>query len=74
MNGSVLRLSRLVILNTLNTLSGVHSYVQHSVDSASKFRVFAEILECEVRIRDMAVRRGLTFSRLMTHIYVVPHR
>lgn len=60
MSGSVLRLSRLVILNTLNTLSGAHSYVQHSADSASKFRVFAEILECEVRIRDMAVRRGLT--------------
>jgi hypothetical protein len=35
MNGSVLRLSRLVNLNTLNTLPGAHSYVQHSVDSAA---------------------------------------
>jgi hypothetical protein len=53
MSCSVLRLSRLVNLNTLNKLSGVHSYVQHGVDSASTFRVFAEILEYEVRIRDI---------------------
>ena len=59
-SGSVLRLSRLVILNALNTMPGAHSYVQHSVDSASTVRVFAEILEYEVRIRDMAARRGLT--------------
>jgi hypothetical protein len=33
---------------------------QHSVDSANTSHVFAETLEREVRIRDMAVRRGLT--------------
>jgi len=60
MSGSVLRLSRIVNLNTLNMLPGAHSYVQHSADSASAFRVFAEILECEERLRDIAVRRGLT--------------
>jgi len=69
MSGSVLRLSRLVDLNTLNTLPGAHSCVQHSADSASTFRVFAEILECEDRIRDMEVRRGLT--KLLSHSVTV---
>jgi hypothetical protein len=65
-SGSVLRLSRLVNLNTLNMSPGAHNYVQHSVDSANTFRLFAETLECEVRIRDMAVRRGLT--KLSSHM------
>ena len=65
-SNSVLRLTRLVNLNTLNTLPGAHSFVQHRVNSASTLRVFAEILEREVRIRDMAVRRGLT--KLLSHV------